>query len=207
MYVKKNIREIKQDLRRRYRTYREALEPAQKVEMDAAVRRRLFRLPIYRNNRVIFIYVSKPIEVDTIGIIQHALAHGKRVAVPRCTPGTYQMQFYFIRSLADLEPGMFGVLEPSAEHCQPVADLRHGLCVVPGLSFDAQGYRLGYGKGYYDRFLSSFGGQTAGICYRACVPWNLPHGYYDRPVDILITETYIRKTGSRPASRQEERHD
>lgn len=207
MQVKRNIKEIKQKLRRRYRAYREALQPSEKEEMDAAVRRCLFRLSSYRNNRVIFIYVSKPIEVDTIQIIQNALAHGKRVAVPRCIPNTHQMQFYFIRSLEDLKPGMFGVLEPSVERCQPVSDLRHGLCVVPGLSFDTQGYRLGYGKGYYDRFLSSFGGQTVGICYRTCVPWNLPHGHYDRPVDILITETYIRKTGSRPADRQEERHD
>lgn len=207
MQVKRNIREIKQALRKRYRAYRESLQPAEKEKLDAAVRRRLFRLPVYQNCRVLFIYVSKPIEVDTVRIIQSALAHGKYVAVPRCIPNTYQMQFYFIRSLEDLEPGTFGVLEPSVERCCPVSDLRHGLCVVPGLSFDTQGYRLGYGKGYYDRFLSNFGGQTVGICYRACVPWNLPHGYYDRPVDLLVTETYIRKTGSRPAGHQEERHD
>ena len=206
MRVKKNIKEVKKELRGRYRSYREGLPKAEKQQMDRAVYRRLIHLSSYQTNRVIFIYVSKPTEVDTLEIIRYSLRMGKRVAVPRCIPDTYQMQFYFIRSMEDLTPGMFGVLEPSAERCQPVSDLRHGLCVVPGISFDSKGYRLGYGKGYYDRFLSSFGGQTVGICYRACVPWILPHGYYDRPVDMLVTEKYIRKTGSHPAGRQEVRH-
>ncbi len=207
MRVNQNIKELKQALRRRFRAYREQLEQPQKQQMDAEIHRRLRRLAAYRSNRDLFVYVSKPIEVDTLQIIRYALAHGKRVAVPRCVPGTCQMQFYYIRSLEDLEPGTFGVLEPRVEHCRPVTDLRHGLCVVPGLGFDAQGYRLGYGKGYYDRFLSGFGGQTVGICYRACTPWRLPHGYYDRPVDVLVTETFIRKISGRTESRQEVPHD
>ena len=73
---------------------------------------------------------------------------------------------------------------------------------MPGLAFDPQGFRLGYGKGYYDRFLSGFQGKTVGICYLGCVQWNLPHGYYDRPVDILITERYVRNI--RREEKQEE---
>lgn len=206
MSVKRNIKEIKNGLRQRYRVYREELDPVRKAEMDAAIRRRVLRLPVYRHNRVLLTYVSKSIEVDTIGLIEAALAGKKRVAVPRCIPGTREMQFYFIRSLEDLEPGMFGVLEPNPQKCQVLTDLRRGLCIVPGLAFDTQGYRLGYGKGYYDRFLSKFGGRTAGLCYRACVPWNLPHGYYDQPVDVLVTENYIRRIGQHPADRREVPH-
>lgn len=190
MHVKKNLKQMKQDLRRQYRLYRENLPQIEKKKMDGAVFNRLIHLPAYQENHVILTYVSKPIEVDTTEIIRYSLLQGKCVAVPRCIPNTYQMQFYFIQSLNDLEPGTFGVLEPAVERCKPVCDLHHGLCIVPGLSFDSKGYRLGYGKGYYDRFLASFGGETVGICYRACISGDLPHGFYDRKVDVLITEDH-----------------
>lgn len=206
MQIKGNIKEIKQELRRRYRSYRESLSPDTKAQMDAAIRQRLFHLSAYRHNRVLFIYMSKPIEVDTRGIIAAALQHGKRVALPRCLPDTREMEFYFIRSLEEVSPGTFGVLEPDPARCKLVTDLSRGFCVVPGIAFDAQGYRLGYGKGYYDRFLSRFGGPTAGICYSACTPWNLPHGYYDRPVDLLLTEKYIRKTAQKNSAHGEVPH-
>ena len=101
--------------------------------------------------------------------------------------------------LADLAPGAFGVLEPVPERCRLVTDYSRGLCIVPGLCFDAEGYRLGYGKGYYDRFLSAFRGVTVGICYTACTQWRLPHGRYDRQIQLLITEKYIRRTYTRGA--------
>ena len=148
----------------------------------------------YLHAETLFIYVSKPIEVDTLAVINAALANHKRVAVPRCVPDTFEMEIYYITTLSDLEKGTFGVLEPIVDKCERVGDsYGRALCVVPGLSFDAQGYRLGYGKGYYDRYLAQFRGITVGICYLGCIQWNLPHGYYDRPVDILITEKYVRR--------------
>lgn len=203
MRVKKNIKGLKQELRKQFRSYRKSLTPQKKQKMDEQICCRLLQLSVYQKCSALFIYVSKPIEVDTLAIIRDALAHGKRVAAPRCIPGTYQMQFYWIKSLSDLETGAFGVLEPAVQRCRPVTDLSRGLCIVPGLGFDSQGYRLGYGKGYYDRFLADFGGSTIGICYHGCSPWKLPHGYYDRPVDLLITEKYIRRTAACPSGRQE----
>ena len=155
---------------------------------------KLLSLREYKANSTVFTYVSKAIEVDTFGLMEASLRAGKKVAAPRCVPGTYDMEFFYISSAEDLEKGMFGVLEPSPEKCQKVEDFSKGFCVVPGLCFDVQGFRLGYGKGYYDRFLSRFGGFTVGISYSSCVQWNLPHGFYDRPVDVLVTEKYIRKT-------------
>lgn len=192
MYVK-NIREVKKNLRARYRQFRERLGAEQKLGLDSTIQSRLLALSEYARAETIFTYVSKPIEVDTIALIKAALANHKQVAVPRCVPDTYDMEFYYITSLDDLEKGTFGVMEPNPEKCRLVPKSGTGLCVVPGLSFDAQGYRLGYGKGYYDRFLAEFQGDTAGICYAGCVQWNLPHGYYDKPVGILITEKYIRR--------------
>jgi len=192
MYVK-NIKAIKINLRARYRQFRERLTAEQKIELDATIQSRLLALAEYANADTIFTYVSKPIEVDTIALIEAALANHKQVAVPRCVPNTCDMEFYGITSLGDLEKGKFGVLEPIPSKSHLILDYSKGLCIVPGLSFDAQGYRLGYGMGYYDRFLAEFKGDTVGICYSGCVQWNLPHGYYDKPVHLLVTEKYIRR--------------
>lgn len=196
--IKGNIKELKIGLRTKFRTLREEIPAAKKRVWDSSIRHNLFRLREYQCNDTVFLYVSKEIEVNTYPVIRDALAHGKRVAVPRCVPDTYLMEFYYITGEHDLASGTFGVMEPIPSQCELVRDLRHGLCVVPGFSFDAKGYRLGYGKGYYDRFLSNFGGSTAGICYANCIQWNLPHGYYDRPVDVLVTENYIRRTSRQP---------
>ena len=197
MNGKRNIKEWKKNLRARHRQTRERMDPKKKLQWDAAIENRLFALPEYRRADILFTYVSKAIEVDTFGIIRRALADGKAVAVPRCVPGTFEMEFYYIRSPQELEKGAFGVLEPIPESSRKVEKETGGLCVVPGLAFDSNGFRLGYGKGYYDRFLSGFHGVTAGICYNSCVQWEVPQGYFDRPVDILVTERYLRRIAVR----------
>ena len=195
-----NIKELKNSLRLHSRSFRESMEENRKKKADASIFRRLTSLREYAQARWIYTYVSKPIEVDTIALIRRALADEKHVAVPRCVPGTREMEFYEIRSLEELEPGAFGVLEPVPGRSRLVQEDTGGLCVVPGLSFDSEGYRLGYGKGYYDRLLSRFRGVSVGACYSGCVRRMLPHGYFDRPVDILVTERCIRNI-SKPAVR------
>lgn len=190
----KNIKELKIRLRAQYRQIRETMDPAEKAKMDAEIAGRIWAMREYRQAQTFFTYVSKPIEVDTVQLILRAIEDGKTVVVPRCVPGTYDMEFYRIASMEELEKGSFGVLEPVPDRCEKWTDFSQGFCIVPGLCFDSHGYRLGYGKGYYDRFLSGFEGYKAGICYSSCIQWNLPHGYYDRPVDVLVTEKYIRRT-------------
>ena len=189
----RNIREIKIQLRSKIKKQRTNMEPLKRERMDADIRKRLFSLWQYKSCRQLFVYVSKDIEVDTKQIILQALEDGKKVAAPRCITEGSLMDFYYISSLADLEKGTFGVLEPKPDVCRKATDFSDGVCIVPGLSFDSEGYRLGYGKGYYDRFLNDFDGCKIGICYSACVKWELPHGFYDRPVDLLVTERYFRK--------------
>lgn len=193
MYVK-DIRVVKNNLRNKYKALRRNMPPTRKHQMDVEIQSRLLSLRQYHQNDILFTYVSKDIEVDTMAIIAAARANQKRIAVPRCIPGEIDMEFFFIHGEEDLEPGMFGVLEPVPDRCVKVTDFSRGLCIVPGLSFDAEGFRLGYGKGYYDRFLAQFQGTTVGLCYSNCTQWRLPHGRYDRPVDLLITDCYLRKT-------------
>ena len=189
----KDIRPIKSQLRDKYKQMRRDLTPEEKAEKDANVSARVFRLWQYRENDILLTYVSTDIEVDTRRIIERALADGKKVAVPRCVPGTRSMEFYFIDGFDDLEPGAFGVLEPRPNEAKRVTDFSKGICLVPAFSYDWNGFRLGYGKGYYDRFLSGFGGNMIGICYSECIRPHLPHGRYDRAVELLVTDRFLRR--------------
>lgn len=189
--MRQDIRPLKAELRSRYKKLRMNLSQADKEEMDQKILNRVTNLWQYRESRLILTYVSTPIEVDTRRLIEKTLLAGKQVAVPRCVPGTREMEFFLIRSLDELSPGTFGVLEPDPNKSVLLKDDSEGLCIVPALSFDFQGYRLGYGKGYYDRFLARFGGSTVGLCYDNCMSRNLPAGHYDRPVNLIVTQ---RKT-------------
>lgn len=190
----RDIRALKMRLREEYRAKRTALTPEEKRRRDCRIAQMVRSLRQYRDNELLLIYVSTPIEVDTRRIIEQALEDGKRVAVPRCVPQTRDMEFYYIRSPQDLEPGTFGVLEPRPQPENLVQNLSEGLCIIPAFCYDFAGYRLGYGKGYYDRFLARFGGNMIGICYSDCIRHHLPHGRFDRAVELIVTERFIRRT-------------
>ncbi len=190
---KVDIRQVKKALRDQFKQLRREMTSAQKQQKDQGIFQKVTALEEYRTAKLFLCFVSTPIEVDTHRLILHALEQGKRVAVPRCIDGTSRMDFYLIRSMDDLEPCTFSVLEPVPDRCEKLADFREAFCIVPGLGFDMQGFRLGYGKGYYDRFLADFPGKTAGICYNCCMRNLLPHGRYDRAVDILVTEKYVKR--------------
>ena len=183
-------------LRQKYRTLRENMKKDEKQIMDKKILDKVSILNKYKESETVFTYVSKEIEVDTWGLITKCLSENKKVAVPACIKENRTMDFYFINSKNDLEKGMFGLLEPIKEKCEKVNDFSEGLCIVPGFCFDYKGYRLGYGYGYYDRFLQRFGGTTVGICYSKYIIPQLPHGKFDRPVDILITDQYIKEIQS-----------
>lgn len=202
----KDIREYKNSLRERYKGYRIKLDPLEKRRLDDQVLDKVIRLNQYATASLILTYVSTAIEVDTKGLIERAFLDGKRVGVPRCVPGTRQMEFYEIKSLDELKPGTFGVLEPDPDPERLLPADPGGLCIVPGLCFDNDGYRLGYGKGYYDRFLSGYTGFTVGICYCFCMRGSLIHGRFDRAVDLLVTDRFIRRTNRKPWMKRRGQH-
>ena len=187
-----DIRKYKIELRQARKTYRRTLDPVEKQHMDAQIAARVQRLYQYRFAKVIMVYVSTPIEVDTRRIIANAFADGKQVAVPRCIPETRKMEFHFIQSLEQLQPGNFGVLEPP-ESFEIVTDFSKALMLVPGFIFDVYGYRLGYGKGYYDRYMSRYGGAAVGLCYNGELRRRMLHGRFDRTVDTVVTDKCIRR--------------
>ena len=188
----RNLKEFKIELRKKYRGIREKTPQDKRDIMDRRIKRRFLVLDRYEKSPIIFTYVSKKIEVDTYRIIQEAWEDKKLVAVPKCNASNKSMDFYIIKTIDDLEKGMFGVYEPIESRCELVTDLARGVCIVPGFCFDSHGYRLGYGHGYYDRFLTRFKGTTVGLCYSNCMNYKLPHGKYDKVVDILVTDKYIK---------------
>ena len=187
-----DIREYKNRLRKRFRAERAKLSASEKLNLDEGVFNRVLKLNQYAFSKTILTYVSMPNEVDTLRLINKALADGKRVAVPYCIPDTRKMQFYVIESLDELHSGAFGVMEPTPSDERLLTDFESSICFVPGLSFDQYGYRLGYGKGYYDRFLSNYPGAKIGLCYSSGLRDRLRHGRFDRTVDVIVTEKVIR---------------
>lgn len=187
----KNIKERKKELRTYYKKLRTECPRNIKRELDNQITQKFLSLEEYKKCDVLFAFVSMPIECDTSQIIDNALLSNKRVALPKCKNKSGIMDFYFINSKDDLKRGMYSIFEPDADKCELVTDISHGLCIVPGLCFDFQGYRLGFGKGYYDRFLNDFRGTSVGICYSRYVEKSLPHGIFDKCTDILVTEKFI----------------
>jgi 5-formyltetrahydrofolate cyclo-ligase len=187
----KDIRVQKNIFREKSKDYREKLTIEEKSRLDQKIANRFLNLWHFRECELLMTYVSNSIEVDTKFIIKQAFERSKRVAVPLCIGGTRNIDFYLINSLDDLSAGTFGVLEPSAETCEKLTDFEKALCIVPALSYDIGGYRLGFGKGYFDRFLTDVDIRTIGICYDACLFDEVPRGRYDKKVNMIVTESRI----------------
>ncbi len=186
-----DIRAAKLGLRSQCRNAR-SLPEKDRRGCDAEIQSRVLTMREYVRCDTVLAYVSKDDEPDTHALIRAALANGKRVAVPRCGENDGEMDFYYINSFDELKTGKFGVLEPPREN-ETVLDLTRGICLVPALCFDAEGYRLGHGKGYYDRFLERFSGISVGLAHSTRVKWKLPRDEHDKPVDIIVTERYVRR--------------
>lgn len=186
-----DIRPIKRKLRADAREMRRSMSPESKAMLDRKIKNKLLNLWVVREAQTVLCYVSTEIEVDTRDFINALLQMGKRVAVPRCEGGKSEMNFYYINSLDELSPGSFGVDEPDPQKNVMLSITEGTVCIVPAFMFDENGYRLGYGKGYYDRYLSRYKGSTIGICYSANIQKELYHGKYDRSVDLVVTDKDI----------------
>ncbi|MDO4743282.1 MAG: 5-formyltetrahydrofolate cyclo-ligase [bacterium] len=180
-----DIRVYKTQLREKVKKSRSELDSGLKASMDSSIADNVRRLYQYKNCSTVLAYSSTKIEVGTKKIIENAWADGKKVALPRCIPGTFLMEFHYITGFDQLEKGTFSVLEPT-EDLPVVDDFKGCLMLIPGLMFDRFGYRLGYGKGYYDRYMSRFTGITVGICYSDDIMYRMYHGIYDRPVSNFV---------------------
>lgn len=188
----------KASLRRYFSDLRRGLTPDERRAAEASICETLFSLPAWRDSPVICGYISVRGELNTTPILQRAAAEGKTVALPVTVTGTDEGRMVF-RALPDgdlsrLVPARFGIPEPD-ESCPVLTgkDLAHALILIPALAFDKNGYRLGYGGGYYDRFLSSLREAeiphtAVGLAYAVCRAAALPREAHDIPVHIILDE-------------------
>lgn len=177
---------------------REEAPAAERAGVDARIARAVIALPAFAHCRLLFAYCPCNAEVDVRSIVDEAREMGKRVVLPRVT-GPGAMAWHDTASWEGLVPSPLGILEPPAGEREvllsEVAGL-HPLALVPGLGFDGHGFRLGYGGGFYDRFLPAFqkaGGVAVGLCRDSCfISDGLPREEHDVAVDVVITETGVR---------------
>lgn len=186
-----DIRIVKKALRQKFRSIREVMPLGQKEQLDLQIFQKLTTFCEYQKAKTILIFVSTKVEVDTIKIIQRAFRDGKKVAVPKCLDKKGKMAFFVIKSLDELQKASFDLLEPDVKKSPLLVDFSSSICVLPGFAFDTNGYRIGFGKGYYDRFLQKYAGIKIGICYNSCIADSLPHGRYDVSANFIVTPKYI----------------
>ena len=176
----------KKELRKQLLTKRRGLDENFRLQRDIQIYNKLMELPLIAEADTVFTYVSTEIEVDTILFIDAMLSFGKTVAVPKCEGK--EMRFYAIDSLADLQTGAFGILEPVGD--DEVTDFENSVCITPALSFNRDGYRLGYGGGYYDKYLSTHDTLKIGVCYDEQY-FDFEREPFDVAMDIIVTPTKI----------------
>ena len=175
-------------LRRRLLEQRSRIPPAQKYFWENAIARHVLNLPEYRRAELVLAYLAKPEEIDTAVIIAHALLTGKRVAVPRCRPGERRMDFCPFADRRELTGSFYGIPEPPSQApALAPKELEGAFCVVPALGASPSGHRVGYGGGYYDRFLAEFPGTSAILTYGWSLLESLRPGPLDVAAGIVVT--------------------
>ena len=173
----------KKSLRKKIREQKRAMTPEQ-IEQISEKLGELFRASEqYRNAKTIYGYLPYNQEVRTVPMLQRALDEGKKVAVPKVYGD--EMRFIYLNDLNRVEKSDYGIPEPIEDG--PVADDETALVLMPGLAFDKEGHRIGYGGGYYDKFLAAEPTHpTLALCYEFQMVEQLPTEEFDIPVDCVI---------------------
>ena len=163
----------------------------EQTERSIRAQKRLIEMPQFTESRTVLLYYSLPGEIETCGLISHALYVGKRVALPRTCPETHAMEALQIRGLAtDLFCGPYGVKEPR-DGLPIIVAGEIDLVAVPGRALDDHGRRLGRGAGYYDRYLGLpfFRGTTVALAFDCQILDSIPCQEHDISVQFVITES------------------
>lgn len=179
----------KKELRSYIKTKRKSVE--NKAEKDSLVAQNLLSLDEIKKADTILCYISIDDEICTDEIVRVLLDSGKSVGAPYCVDNNGNMDFYYITDFDDLRIQSFGVREPVIEKCKKVTSFDNTIIILPGLCFDPNGNRLGYGKGYYDRFLQIHSLISVGLCYNSLIVKKVPTDMYDKKADIIVTENDI----------------
>lgn len=170
----------KNQIRNKYKIIRQNIR--NKDEQNSLIFQQIINNSQINQSDLILIYLSFKDEIDTQPIINFYLKT-KKIAVPKINNS--QMDFYYINQSTKFQKNKFGILEPLTN--QKVSDFQNSVCITPGICFDLQGNRLGYGHGFYDKFLNQNKIYSIGLCYQECFLPHLPHTHFDHKMDQIIT--------------------
>ena len=173
----------KTELRRVIRAQKRAMTEEQINEKSQALGKLFAESDLYKKAKTIYGYLPYNQEVRTVPMLEQALRDGKRVAVPKCYGD--EMRFIYLDDLSAVEKGYAGIPEPIAD--DPVAHDETALVLMPGLAFTTTGQRIGYGGGFYDRFLSAEPDHpTLALCFDFQIQEEIPTEEFDIPVDLVL---------------------
>lgn len=193
------ISERKKLLRGELSKIRREISDFAREELSRALARNLISLAEYADADIVLMYYPIGSEPDVLPIAEDAYKRGKRVAFPLCDTNSHTMTFRYADSLRSLLPGSYSIPEPRADAPEYSPADGRAICIVPGLAADLNGFRLGYGKGFYDRFLCDFTGISVGLFYGCLVrAQGLPHEKTDIPLDIIVTEKEVLAADGAP---------
>lgn len=187
----KNRAQIKEQLRKKYLTIRSSLSREESEGLSERIIQHVIRLPEFQQAETIHTYIplAKNREVDTVGLLEHCFKEKKTVVVPKMEANGL-MSHHKISSTDQLSENRWGILEPDHEDEISVSDIN--CIIVPMVAGDHQKNRIGYGKGYYDRFLGAVKTFHIGLTYNCTLAWKpLPVESFDQPMNRIITETGV----------------
>ncbi len=177
----------KEKLRSEAAQKRETIPLEERLRLSKIIAEKLASQPEFYTEDTVAFYVSKETEVYTHAMIREWLRK-KRIVVPKVEGEV--LVFYEINDIdEDLKPGSFGVLEPATSRKVSYDEI--GLVIVPGVAFDEQGYRIGSGKGYYDKMLDGYKGKKIGLAFKMQMVPEVPKEGHDVPVDKVVTEERV----------------
>jgi 5-formyltetrahydrofolate cyclo-ligase len=179
-------------------TYRRLLAECPTYERDTytyQIVESLYNHEIWKNAQTIGITISRFPEIETKGIIERAREEKKNIVIPKCYPETKEMEFYHYGPDTILETVYSGLKEPRPDKGQKAESQQIDVMIVPGLVFSSTGYRIGFGGGYYDRYLASFCGIKISLAFTMQVRESVPADGFDIPVDYLFTEQGVINCG------------
>lgn len=188
------LKEKKRKLRESVLATLTRLSTNQKREIERELENQLYNSEIWQKAKVIGITSATSIEWNTEPMIKRAWEQNKTIAIPKTIPARSEMNFFKITSFNELKVGYANILEPNVSENRLIDKNDIDLIIVPGIVFDKKGYRIGFGGGYYDRFLVDFLNHTASIVSERQLVDTLPTEKHDIPVQFLITENGMLKT-------------
>ena len=177
----------KDNIREKYKQIR--LNIINKKEKSSIIFNKLIMLDVYKNSKVIAIYKNLNSEVDTNNLIEYSLKNNKKVLLPRIVND--EIRFYTIAADEELIKSNFGVYEPLENNNKLYSKNDINLIIIPGISFDKEKNRIGFGKGYYDKYLKNKNIYKIGLCFDEQIADKLPCSENDIKMDIVITDKYL----------------